>query len=136
MMKQYRMKKLLCLVGCIVLVAAAALMLTGCGEKKEAGASGKQVSFQVVVTDLDGQETTFDYSTDQELLGPFLMAEGLLEGDMDQYGLYIKSVNGIPLDWDTHGKYWAFYVDGEYALTGVDQAPITEGAVYSFKPES
>ena len=46
-----------------------------------------------------------------------------------------KTVNGVTVDYDTDGKYWAFYVDGEYAATGVDSTDITAGATYTFKAE-
>ena len=56
-------------------------------------------------------------------------------GDDTEYGLYVKTVNGVTVDYDTDGKYWAFYVDGEYAATGVDSTDITAGATYTFKAE-
>ena len=31
--------------------------------------------------------------------------------------------------------YWAFYVNGEYASTGVDSTPVNEGDTYEFKVE-
>ena len=30
---------------------------------------------------------------------------------------------------------WAFYIDGEYAMTGVDATNITDGAQYAFRME-
>ena len=39
------------------------------------------------------------------------------------------------MDYDQDGKYWAFYVDDEYAATGVDSTDITAGATYTFKAE-
>ena len=33
------------------------------------------------------------------------------------------------------GKYWAFYVNGEYAVSGVDTTEITEGGLYEFRAE-
>ena len=39
----------------------------------------------------------------------------------------------LPSDGD---QYWAFYIDGEYASTGVDQTEITAGASYALKAES
>ena len=42
-------------------------------------------------------------------------------------------VNGITADWDTEKAYWAFYINGEYAMTGVSETQITEGAVYALK---
>lgn len=89
-------------------------------------------SFTVVVTDLDGSEATFAYTSDAATVGEALLAEGLITGDESDYGLYVTSVNGITADWDTENAYWAFYIDGEYAQAGVDATQITEGATYSF----
>ena len=90
------------------------------------------VAFKVVVTDLDGTETTFEYTSEAETVGEALVAEGLIEGHDTEYGLYVDAVNGIAADWATENAYWAFYIDGEYAMTGVDSTEITEGATYSF----
>ena len=60
---------------------------------------------------------------------------GLGAGEDSEYGLYVKTVNGVTVDYDQDGKYWAFYVDGEYAATGVDSTDITAGATYTFKAE-
>ena len=38
-------------------------------------------------------------------------------------------------DYDKDGVYWAFYIDGEYAMTGVDATNITDGAQYAFQME-
>ena len=89
------------------------------------------VPFTVMVTDVDGTETTFEYTSDAATVGEALLAEGLIAGEDSAYGLYITSVNGITADWDTENAYWAFYINGEYAQTGVDATEITEGAVYS-----
>ena len=56
-------------------------------------------------------------------------------GDDSEYGLYVKTVNGITADYDKDGVYWAFYIDGEYAAAGVDATAIEEGSSYSFKIE-
>ena len=63
------------------------------------------------------------------------MAEGIIEGEDGPYGLYVKTVNGITLDYDKDGLYWAFYENDEYALTGVDLTKITEGQTYAFRPQ-
>ena len=130
-MKHSSIRKLLALLGCIVLIAALALTFCGCGRNGKA----ETKAFQVVVTDLNGQETTFHYTSDKESVGQALLAEGLIQGEQGDYGLYVKTVNGLTLDWEKDGKFWAFYIDGEYAATGVDQTPITEGSTYGFKPE-
>ena len=116
------MKKLIAML----LVLVLALSLIACSAK---------TSFTVVTTDLDGKETTHEIKTDAATVGEALLAEGLIDGEDSDYGLYITTVNGITLDWEKDGKYWAFYIDGEYAMTGVDATEITEGATYAFKPE-
>ena len=122
------MKKLISLL--LVMVMVLGLVACGSAEPKATGAS-----FTVVVADLEGKETTFAYTSDKATVGEALIDEGLIEGHETEYGLYVDSVNGIALDWDKDGKYWAFYIDGEYAMTGVDATEITEGATYAFKPE-
>ena len=47
----------------------------------------------------------------------------------------MKTVNGITVDYEEDGAYWAFYIGDEYATTGVDATDIEEGASYSFKIE-
>ena len=47
----------------------------------------------------------------------------------------MKTVNGITLDYETDGMYWAFYVNDTMAPTGVDITEIKTGEVYSFKAE-
>ncbi len=91
--------------------------------------------FPFSVVDKDGSETTFEIHTDKETVGEALLEVGLIAGDNSEYGLYVKTVNGITVDYDTDGMYWAFYVNGEYAMSGVDTTPITEGESYSFRVE-
>ena len=91
--------------------------------------------FSFTVTDLDGVETVFEIHTDKTTVGEALLELGLIAGDDSDYGLYVKTVNGLTLDFDKEGKYWAFYENGEYAQTGVDATAITAGASYGFKAE-
>lgn len=93
------------------------------------------VTFSFTVTDRDGNETAFEIHTDKENVGDALLEVELIAGDESEYGLYVKTVNGITADYDVDGTYWAFYIDGEYAMTGVDATPVTEGAAYAFKVE-
>lgn len=127
-------KKLLSCILCIVLIAAMALCTTGCNDSSPS--TGEKVSFTFIAVDAEGKASTFQITTDKKLVGEALMEEGLIAGEAGPYGLYVKTVNGITLDYDKDGKYWSFYVGEDYALTGVDQTEITDGAVYSFKAES
>ena len=92
-------------------------------------------SFTFVIADKEGAETTLEIHTDAESVGDALSQLGLIDGEEGQYGLYVKSVNGIEADYDKDGVYWAFYIDGEYALTSVDATEVTDGAVYAFRVE-
>ena len=87
------------------------------------------------MTDKDGNETQFTIHTDKETVGEALLELNLIAGDESEYGLYVKTVNGITADYDSDGVYWAFYVNGEYATAGVDSTPITEGDSYALKVE-
>jgi len=118
------MKQTIALLLALVMVFA----LTACGAKEEAPAEA--VSFKVIVTDLEGNETAFEYTSSAANVGEVLVAEGLVVGHEPEYGLYIDSVNGIAADWDKDQTYWAFYINGEYATTGISDTPITADTVY------
>lgn len=85
----------------------------------------------VEVVHADGSTVSFNYDTDEEYLGTVLVEEGLVEGEDSEYGLYITTVDGESAVWETDGAYWAFYIGEDYALTGVDSTPVTDGEVYS-----
>lgn len=145
-------KKILSLFLCMSLIVAMAMHTTGCNGKTEnetpAGTeAGVQVwtdgsvlgegekEFSLTVTDKDGNETGLTIHTDKETVGEALVELGVIDGEDSEYGLYVKTVTGITADYDTDGVYWAFYINGEYAQTGVDATPITEGESYSFQME-
>lgn len=94
-----------------------------------------ETTFSISVIDYNGKETVFDISTDKTIVGEALTDFELIEGENGPYGLYIKSVNGIRADYDIDGKYWAFYINGEYATSGVDTTEIIPGANYMLKVE-
>lgn len=91
--------------------------------------------FTFTVTGIDGEETVFNIKTDAATVGDALLNLNLIAGEDGAYGLYVKTVNGITVDYDKDGKYWAFYIDGEYGMSGVDATAITPGSTYSFKVE-
>ena len=138
-----------------MLLMAVTLSALGCGDGKEKAkedapvstetesqASGEAKSvgegstmFLLTVVDADGAETQFEVHTDQETVGAALTELKLIDGEDGEYGLYVTSVNGVTVDFEKDGAYWAFYINGEYAQTGVDATPIAEGESYSFKVE-
>lgn len=148
-------KKVSSFILCMVLIVAMALSTVGCNGSKDGGAAsgdagaqaGAEVQreggelgegskeFALTVTDKDGNETQFEIHTDKEMVGEALQELNLIYGEEGEYGLFVKTVNGITADYDTDGVYWAFYVNGEYATSGVDVTQITEGDSYALKVE-
>lgn len=96
----------------------------------ELGEGAKTVTVEVVAAE---QTVKFTVHTDKETVGAALLELGLIAGEESQYGLYIKQVNGITADYDVDQTYWAFYINGEYAMTGADSTELTDGAVYKFE---
>ena len=145
-MKNNSARNMLSLLLVFVLLAAAAL--TGCsgaptettaptapdGAVTELGEGSK--TFELTVEDKEGVIHSYRIHTDEEMVGFALIKHELIEGEQGQYGMYIKSVLGQTLDYETDGMYWAFYVNGEYALTGVDQTPIQADTAYLLKAEA
>ena len=145
-MKNNSIKKLLALVLAFVLTAAAAL--TGCSGKPAEttappaetgpvtvrGAGSK--AFDLSIVDKEGTQHLYRIHTDEEFVGFAMIEHELIEGEEGPYGMYIKSVLGQVLDYETDKLYWAFYVNGEYAMTGVDQTPVTADTSYMLKAEA
>ena len=151
-MQKTQFKKALSMFVCTVLVAAIALLTFGCNSntpdtqqtaEPSTGETSAQATalgegskkFTFTVTDPDGKTSVFEINTDEETVGEALEQLGLIEGEEGTYGLYVKTVNGITVDYDKDGMYWAFYTDGEMATAGVDMTDIVAGAVYAFKAE-
>ena len=148
-MKMTSLSKKLSFIVCIVLIAAMALVTTGCNDNKnnteetpsvttlsENNVIGKgETSFSLTVSDGIGNQAEYTVYTDKKTVGEALVELDFISGDEGPYGLYIKAVNGINVDYDKDGKYWAFYVNGEYAMAGVDTTEIDKNAKYELKVE-
>ena len=120
-------KKTWIALGALIVVVALLLgvfFLT----RPETQKGAKEITVTVVHS--DGSEKTFTYHTDEEHLDNVLLAEGLITGHEDTYGLVIDSVDGETASWETDGAYWSLYVGEEYATTGISTTPVTDGASY------
>ena len=95
--------------------------------------SGAKTAIVEIVN--DGKTITLTVKTDEDTLGAALLKEKVIAGDDGDYGLYVKAVNGVIADYDTDHTYWGFYIDGEFAMTGVDATPIEEGKIYRLSKE-
>ncbi len=91
--------------------------------------------FVLEITDKDKNTISVTVNTDKATVGDALVELDVIEGEAGPYGMYIKSVNGITADFEKDKVYWAFYVNGQYAMAGIDLTEIERGAVYSLKVE-
>ena len=122
---------ILCLASCTSKVDATGLWENATYLKDTTFGKGEN-TISVVVS-AGEQSITFTVNTDKDTVGAALLEHELIAGEDSAYGLYLKKVNGITADYDVDQSYWAFYVNGEYAMSGVDTTKITEGAVYKLE---
>ena len=98
----------------------------------ELGTGAKTAQVEVKA---EGKSITFTIHTDKVTVGDALLEHGLIAGEEDMYGLYVKFVNGIEADYDKDKTYWAFYKNGEYMMTGVDMTAFSDGEHYELSKE-
>ena len=131
----------------IMLIAAMALSFVSCDtttnepeepdnvqndvEATALGEGSKSFSFEIVFG--DGSTKLYTIKTDKGTVGEALVDHGLISGEDGPYGLMVFTVGGELHDYDIDQTYWAFYVNDEYAMSGVDTTEIVEGTKYSFK---
>lgn len=137
---------------CMMLTVAMAFCTTGCNTEDPAPPASPddllsareetmvlgegQTEFSLLVVDQEGTEYTFQVHTDQETVGAALLEEGLIAGEEGAYGLYVTSVLGITADYEADQSYWSFYINGDYANTGVDTTTILPGDSYELRYET
>ena len=90
-------------------------------------------SYKVTVVHGDGTKKEFNYRTDRENLADALLDEGLLVGDITQYGLTVHTVDGEKADWNVNKSYWGLYINGEYAMTGASETPVNDGDHFTWE---
>ncbi|MDR2532323.1 MAG: DUF4430 domain-containing protein [Oscillospiraceae bacterium] len=125
----------------LLLVALIAVsVLTGCNENTPPDASEIEardigqgsVEFRFEVTDNEEETTVWNVRTDEVTIGAALVEVGLIGGEEASFGLMVIYVNGLRADFNQDGAYWAFYIDGEFASTGVDSTETEPDKVYAF----
>ncbi len=152
-MKKTNNKRMLSVILSFVLIVVMALSMSGCTNNQAEGdvdttspSTTEQkaeptilgegtVQFSFSVTHKDGSVAEFIIKTDKATVGEALSDVNLLTGEAGPYGLYVKTVDGETLDYDTDGMYWAFYENGTYAVKGVDLTEISANVKYEFRAE-
>ena len=152
-MTKTKFSKILSFILCFVLVAAIALIGAGCNDKKTTNHSSQNLSsseassaeenvlgqgatrFTIEITFKDGSEKSYIINTNKKTVGEALLEVELIAGTVGDYGLMIETVDGETVKYEDDGKYWAFFVDGQYAMSGVDTTNIEIGKAYALKVE-
>ena len=105
----------------LVLIAVLALTVVSCGTPSETG-DGTPKTFTFEAYDLDGTKLYGgEITTTAATVAEALLEKELVTGEDGQYGLYVKTVCGVTADYDVDATYWSFYIEEEYAMTGVSQ---------------
>lgn len=110
----------------LALVAVAALMVGVYFATREKPVEG-QKTITVTVVHKDGSEKEFTCKTTEEYLGPVLLSEGIVEGEMGQFGLYIHYADGERAIYEQDSAWWGLYKGEEQCGTGADQIVIADG---------
>lgn len=112
----------------LIAVAAVALVAIMAGAWMLLGPKGTQgaKALQVTVVYADETSDEFAFSTDAEFLREALEEQKLIAGDESEYGLFVKTVNGVTAD-EAQQQWWCFTKGGEEVMTGVDATPIADG---------
>ena len=118
-------KMILAAVALVVVIAIFAGVYVATRPEVQQGSK----AITVVVAHGDGSEKTFEYRTDAEKLGAFLEEKGLIESEGADDGMF-HTVDGEKADWNVNQSYWAFYLGDEYAMAGIYDTVVENGAVY------
>ena len=117
-------KMILAAVALIVVVALFAGIWVASRPEIFAG----EKRFTLTVVHKNGTEKVFELTSSEEFLGAALVAEGIII-ESDSPGMY-NTVDGETTDYSKDQSYWGFFIDGEYAMEGMNTTPITEGGQY------
>ena len=126
----------------LVLIAFMLVILVACGSAAQSPGSAAggaaqdigqgSVAFRFEVTDDTETVNVWNVHTDETTVGAALVEVDLISGDVSDFGLMVREVNGLVADFDANQAWWAFYIDGEMAMEGVDTTEIEPEKVYAF----
>ena len=131
----------------IALLLFMTTLLSACGPREVLPQVWDNATYTQDTTLGDGTKTVYVYvtaadksikltvKTDAEKLSDALLALGLVDGEQGDYGLYVKTVNGMLADYDIDASWWGFnkvLSDGtrEMMMVGIDGATIADGEAY------
>jgi flagellar basal body-associated protein FliL len=130
MEKKSNAKKIIIGIIGIIIVAVLCIVMWFVynGNKKNPIDGGKTITIQVE-SERDNYSFEKEYNTELEYLGDFLEEENLIEFDEAEYGRYITAVQGYAAN-NEEQSWWNISVNGESAMTGVDEIVLEDASVY------
>jgi hypothetical protein len=88
-------------------------------------------TFTLTVVHGNGESKEFTITSSKEFLAEALLDENLIV-ESDSPGMY-TTVDGETADYSVDQSYWGFYIDGEYAMEGMNTTPIVDGGNYKLE---
>ncbi len=128
----------------IMLFLIVSLVLMGCTAGRQTATGIGFVTFELYdQNEVLVKEKTVEFFEGDTLLG--LLQENFTVYCPDEsnvattactyvpsYGIFLMGLDNVQA-FDSTKEYLAFYINGEYASTGVDGATIADGTIYTFK---
>ena len=120
-------KKSVIILSCVLAVLVAAFALIYIMNRPETVIGDKTITVEVILADGTSKEHTIN--TNAEFLRGALDEKKLVAGDESEYGLFVKTVDGVTAN-DANQEWWCFTKNGEQLFTGIDTTPISDGEHY------
>ena len=76
-------------------------------------------TFNLIINHPERMMKTYIIKTDKKIVGEALVDLGLITMGNDDYGLHIKTVDGITLDAEKDGKVWFLFIDANQAAAAM-----------------
>ncbi len=132
-MSKKNKKILFGVLGLVVAVVVLALLYINLRPQPKDAGGNKTITLTVVYADTSTKD--FTIKTNEDYLRGALEQENLIAGDESEWGLYVKTVDGVTAD-DAAHQYWALYIGDDYASTGVDSTPVNDGDTFKLALET
>ena len=119
----------LCLLSLLLCACSIQLPFGGNSQNEQ----GEKRTYTVQVVHSDGTVMEKQITTCQVYLANALFDENILtEEEGLSTGMY-TIVDGEEASWEKNQAYWGFYVDGQYAVEGMNTTQTKDGAVYKLE---
>lgn len=123
-------KQKITLVSVFAVILIIAAIAAGVMNRRSTQTGMKEFQIEVV-SERDAYSQVSEHQSDAEYLGEYLRTLEGCEWQESDYGIYITGFDGMQEDMENQ-YWWCVSVNGESAMTGADEIPLTDGDVYNF----